>query len=47
MSNRLALILGSLIVAAVLADQFANNGVGSLFLARKLLEFIEWLAFWR
>ncbi len=47
MSNRAALILGLLIVAAVLADQMLNAGAGTLFAARRMVGLIETVAFWR
>ncbi|MEM1374303.1 MAG: hypothetical protein AAGF78_07975 [Pseudomonadota bacterium] len=47
MTNRLAIILGLIIVTAVILDQVFNDGVASLFLSKRLLDLIEWLAFWR
>ncbi|MGR3365681.1 MAG: glyceraldehyde-3-phosphate dehydrogenase [Maritimibacter harenae] len=47
MTNRLALILFVLIVAAFAADFAVNAGRASLFLAKELFEFLHWLAFWR
>lgn len=47
MTNRLALILGACILALLLSDRFLNDGTYSLFLARKLTELIEYIAFWR
>ena len=47
MTNRIALGLGLVIVAAVLVDQAWNGGQGTVFLMRKLFAFVEWLAFWR
>ncbi len=46
MSNRIALILGGLIMTAVVLDLIFGWG-GTLFLARKFADFIEWIAFWR
>lgn len=47
LTNRLALILGLLIAAALAADNFLNDGNALLFLLRKFLDMVEWLAFWR
>ena len=47
MTNKLALWLGMLIVAAVLGDIFLEGGAGLLFLLRKFAVFIEFLSFWR
>lgn len=47
MTNRLAIILGCIILAALILDQVLNDGAASLFLSKRLLELIEWLAFWR
>lgn len=47
MSDRVALIVGILIVAAVLWDLIFNGGSVSFFLAQKGVNLIEWMAFWR
>lgn len=47
MTNRLALILGTLLVFAVLADLLLDDGAALLFLSKKLIELMEWMAFWR
>lgn len=47
MTNRLAIILGTVIVLSFVIDLAANNGAVTLFLSKRLLELIEWLAFWR
>ena len=47
MTNTLALILGTLILGAIFID-VTFNGTGHLiFLGKKLIELLEWLAFWR
>jgi hypothetical protein len=46
-TNGLALVLGVLIVAAVAADTLLNGGTALLFLLRKFVDMVEWLAFWR
>lgn len=47
MNNQIAIGLGVLIVLAVVADQVWLDGSALLFLARKLFDMIEWMAFWR
>tara|TARA_R110002096_G_scaffold13722_20_gene48364 strand:+ start:4724 stop:4867 length:144 start_codon:yes stop_codon:yes gene_type:complete len=47
MSNRLAIILGLVILAAVALDIVLNDNQASLFLLRKFATFIEYLSFWR
>lgn len=46
MDNRVAAVLGGLIVLAVVGDQFVFGGEHLLFLAKKLVDLINWLAFW-
>ncbi|WP_420002959.1 hypothetical protein [Arenibacterium sp. LLYu02] len=47
MTNRLALILGVLIVLTITVDVLVFGPVHMLFLAKKLFLLIEWMAFWR
>lgn len=47
MTNRLAVILGLLIVGAIIADIVLNDGIALVFLGKKFAEFLEWIAFWR
>ncbi|MEM9844268.1 MAG: hypothetical protein AAF965_05665 [Pseudomonadota bacterium] len=47
MTNGVALTLGLAIAAGLALDFFVYDMEGSLFLARKTLSLIEWLAFWR
>ncbi len=46
MTNRIALFLGLAIVAAVAVDWYSGLTV-TIFLARKMLELVIWMAFWR
>lgn len=46
MTNRLAILLASLIIAALLLDQHLGTG-HALALARRFIDLVEWLAFWR
>lgn len=47
MTNRLAILLGLVILGAIAADLVLNDGAELLFLGRKLFVLIDWLAFWR
>ena len=47
MTNKLALIIGLIIVSIFAADLFYFGWNLHLFLGRKMVEFIEYLAFWR
>jgi hypothetical protein len=45
-TNRAALLLGLLILALIGVDLALGFG-GTLFLARRFLEVLDWLAIWR
>lgn len=47
MTNAIAVTLGVLICAALALDVVLFGTDHLLFLSRKLLELIEWIAFWR
>ncbi|WP_169052340.1 hypothetical protein [Tabrizicola sp. YIM 78059] len=47
MTNRIALWLGLVLLAGIGADLAFNDAAALVFLARKFLELIEWVAFWR
>lgn len=47
MTNQIAIGLGILILIALGLDFGLQGGEGTLFLFRKLLELIHWIAFWR
>lgn len=47
MTNRIAIGLGLFIAILLIADFALQNGAGSLFLARKMSELVNFLAFWR
>jgi len=46
-TDRIAVILALLIVAAVIADVALNGGHVMVFLLRKLSDLIEYIAVWR
>lgn len=47
MTNRLALILGLLLVLAVGLDVALVGDAHLIFLAKKFMELLNWVAFWR
>ena len=47
MTNKVAIALAVLIAGAFLSDMAFNDGQTSAFLARKFLDLISWVAFWR
>lgn len=47
MSNRTAFILGILIILAILLDVTLNASAAVTFLLRKLVDAIDYVAFWR
>ncbi|HBZ43766.1 MAG TPA: glyceraldehyde-3-phosphate dehydrogenase [Maritimibacter sp.] len=47
MTNRIALILGLIIVTLIAYDLIVDDGRVLLFLARKMFVFLDWIAFWR
>ena len=47
MNNQIAIWLGGALVVAILLDLVLNSGDALLFLARKGLGMINYLAFWR
>lgn len=47
MTDRIAFALGLLIVALAALDVLANGGGILLFIAKKIADLTEYLAFWR
>ncbi len=47
MTDRIALGLALLLAALIGADLMLNGGESLLFLARKFLDLMEWVEFWR
>ncbi len=47
MTNKIAFFLALFILLAVGLDYFFFGTEHLLFLAKKLMEFMEWIAFWR
>jgi len=46
-TNTLAVLLGAVILGGIAWDVAVNDSTNLVFLGKKLLEFIEWIAFWR
>ena len=47
MTDRLALILGLVLLVAIGADVFLNHATVIIFLGRRMIAFIDFLEFWR
>lgn len=47
MTDTIALALGALILSAIAVDVVFFGTDHLLFLARKIMDLIEWMAFWR
>ncbi|WP_299153585.1 hypothetical protein [uncultured Tateyamaria sp.] len=47
MTNRIAFFLGLIIVIAIVVDVTLYGNEHLIFLAKKLAELLEWMAFWR
>lgn len=47
MTNKIALFLAIAIIALFAIDAYAWGGHMPLFLGKKMIEFLDWLAFWR
>lgn len=47
MTNRIALVLGLLLVGAIALDLFLYDSRHLIFVGKKLFDLTEWMAFWR
>ena len=47
MTNRIAAVLAFMIIAAIATDVVRFDGAGSVFVLRKFILLLDWLAFWR
>jgi hypothetical protein len=47
MTNRIAAVLGLILLGLLLADVLVFGSEHIVFLAKKLLDLIDWMAFWR
>ncbi|WP_227267882.1 hypothetical protein [Roseobacter weihaiensis] len=47
MTNRIAVYLGAFLIGMILLDILVFGTEHIVFLTKKLLELIEWMAFWR
>ena len=47
MTNRIAIVMGLIIVALIVLDATMNESEATIFLLRKFWALIEYMAFWR
>ncbi|NNK17426.1 MAG: hypothetical protein HKP51_11040 [Sulfitobacter sp.] len=47
MTNLIAIVLGLILIAALVVDTMFYGTEHLVFLGKKMLELIEWVAFWR
>ncbi len=47
MTNKIALFLGLSVLVALILDAVLFEMSGSVFLARKFIDLVEWVKFWR
>ncbi len=47
MTNRLAIVLGAVIVGLIVLDLVLFGTEHLVFLSKKIIDLIEWMAFWR
>lgn len=47
MTNKIAIWLGLILIAGIVADLLLTEGETLVFLGKKLFELIDWVAFWR
>lgn len=47
MTNKISLVLGLMIVSAITIDLFLFGTNHMVFLGKRMLELINWMAFWR
>jgi hypothetical protein len=46
-TNRIAIFLGLILIAAFVADTMIFGNEHLIYLGKKLFDLIEWIAFWR
>ena len=47
MTNRLAIVLGLLLIVMIVGDIAVYGDDHMIFLSKKLFDLVEWVAFWR
>ncbi|WP_165978833.1 hypothetical protein [Antarcticimicrobium luteum] len=47
MTDRIALVLGFMILSALVLDVALNGSEHLVFLGKEMFDLIEWIAFWR
>jgi hypothetical protein len=46
-TNSVAVLVGAIILGSIAVDILMFDSENLVFLGRKFLDFVEWLAFWR
>lgn len=47
MTNQIALWIGAAVLLALGLDALLNGAAGTVFALKKLVDLMEWIAFWR
>lgn len=47
MTNGISVALAAIIILVLILDSAFWQGAGELFLARKFIDMVDWLEFWR
>ncbi len=47
MTNQIALAIGLLLVVMIGTDLLVNDGAALMYTARKFLDLVDWVVFWR
>ena len=47
MTNRIAIVLGVTLIVIIVLDLLLFGPVHLIFLGKKMVDLIEWMAFWR
>ena len=47
MTNRIAIVLGLLLIIGIIVDLMLFGSEHMVFLGKKMFDLIEWMAFWR
>lgn len=47
MTNRIAIVLGLILIGAITVDVMLYGADHVIFLGKKMADLLEWMAFWR
>lgn len=47
MTDRIAIVIGGVVITALIYDLSFQSGEITFFLFKNILDLIEWIAFWR